>query len=200
MRVMQDRKTGRQEDREQNTPHLSADTTTHKQKMSGDDPDREAVDKEKRAHPIRTRGQHNTRHSRHSMGPPRKQKGDTTHKTGRPVTLPPFPHHATHHPLWPHPPSTTRGGAHRGYPATRTAQTHTHHPHTAAPGEDSARHDCSTLTVCTGSRGHGPHALDWAGQQQYTPPPFHIPRRMDTIHSSTPLLSLIHVHTINDQR
>nr|DAS53847.1 MAG TPA: hypothetical protein [Caudoviricetes sp.] len=42
--------------------------------------------------------------------------------------------------------------------------------------------------------------LHWAEQQQHTPPPFRTPRRMDTIHSSTHLLSLIHVHTLNEQQ
>lgn len=91
-------------------------------------------------HPIRTRG-NTTHHPRHSTGPLSKRKGDTAHKTGRPATLPPFTHHATHHPLCRptiHNSPThhqREGGAHRGYPATRTAQTHTHHPHTTAPGK-----------------------------------------------------------------
>nr|DAS34305.1 MAG TPA: hypothetical protein [Caudoviricetes sp.] len=46
------------------------------------------------------------------------------------------------------------------------------------------------------ARATPPH---WAGQQQHTPPPFHAPRRMDTVHSSTHLLLLVHVHTTDDQ-
>nr|DAK24057.1 MAG TPA: hypothetical protein [Caudoviricetes sp.] len=44
--------------------------------------------------------------------------------------------------------------------------------------------------------------LHWAGQQQHTPPPFHTPRRMDTIHSSTHLLSsFMFTHSmINDDQ
>ena len=91
-----------------------------------------------------TRGQHNNTphpaiqqsHRVNDKGDANTQKGDTTHKTGRPATQPPFPHHATHHPLC-HPTihdgpthHHDEGGARRGYPTTRTPQTHAHHPHT----------------------------------------------------------------------
>lgn len=69
-------------------------------------------------------------------------KGDTNTQTGSPATQPPFTHHATHHPLC-HPTihdgpthHHCEGGADRGYPTTRTPQTHVHHPHTAAPGKE----------------------------------------------------------------
>ena len=42
---------------------------------------------------------------------------------------------APHHPRQPHPPPR-RGGARKGYPTTRTPQTHVHHPHTAASGKE----------------------------------------------------------------
>lgn len=73
----------------------------------------------------------------------------------------------------------------------------THTPHLAG---NSARHDSSTRQHCNGMSRARDAPLHWAGQQQHTPPPFHTPRRMDTIHSSTHLLSLIHVHTTDDQR
>lgn len=149
--------------------------------------------------------QHSTHHSRHSTGPPRKRKGDSTHKTGRPTTQPPFTHHATHHPLC-HPPSTTAPPT----TTTRGEQTedtppHEHHRHTLTThtpqhlAKNSTQHDSSTRQHCNGmsrARATPPH---WAGQQQHTPPPFHTPRRMDTIHSSTHPLSLIHVHTTNER-
>nr|DAK32097.1 MAG TPA: hypothetical protein [Caudoviricetes sp.] len=101
-------------------------------------------------YPIRTRGSTTHTPPRHSTGPPRKQKGNTTHNTGRLAQQhPPFTHHATHHPLC-HPtihdgPTLhhDEGGAHRGYPTTRTTQTRTH-PHTTHPAKNSARHDSIT--------------------------------------------------------
>ena len=50
--------------------------------------------------------QHTPTTPRHSTGPPRKRKGDTTRRRGTPTPQPPFTHHATHHPRWPHPPPT----------------------------------------------------------------------------------------------
>lgn len=151
---------------------------------------------------------------RHSIGPQGKRQGGRQHADGGhrtqdgeasstaalqsschpPPTMPP------HHPQRPHPPPRRGGGAGKGYPTTRTAQTHTHHPHATHPARNSTQHDSSTRQHCNGmsrARTTPPHR---AGQQQHTPPPFHTPRRMDTIHSSTHLLSLIHVHTTDDQR
>lgn len=144
-----------------------------------------------------TRQGDNTPHTppRHSTGPPRKRKGDTAHKTGSPATQPPFTHHATHHhngtpPSATAPPSTNVRGE-----QTEDTPPHEHHRHTLTthtpqhPAMSSARHDSSTRQHCSGmSRAQAtpPH---WAGQQHRTPPPFHTPRRMDTIHSSTHLLS-----------
>lgn len=158
-------------------------------------------------------GQHSTHHTppfngttTQTGGGHRTQDGGRHHLTGRPATQPPFTHHATHHPLC-HPPSTmapptttTRGEQ------TEDTPPHEHHRHTLTTHTphtrqwNSARHDGSTRQHCGGmsrARAALPHR---AGQQQYTPPPFHTPRRMDTIHSSTHLLSLIHVHTTNEQQ
>lgn len=143
----------------------------------------------------KTGGQHTPHHPRHSTGPQGKQKGDTTHKTGRSATQPPFTHHATHHPLC-HPtihdgtpPSTTRGERTEETPPhehRRQTHTHTTPQHLAS---NSTRHDNSTRQHCNGMSRARPAPLHWAGQQQHTPPPFHTPRRMDTVHSSTHLLS-----------
>ena len=92
------------------------------------------------------------------------------------------------------------GVAHRGYPTTRTAQTHTHHPHTTHLASNSTRHNSSTRQHYNGMNRARAAPLHRAGQQQYTPPPFHTPRRMDTIHPSTHPLQLIRVHTTDDQR
>ena len=90
-------------------------------------------------------------------------RGTQTHRRGTPtfdgesVTLPPFTHHATHHhngtpPSTIAPPSTTtRGGADRGYPTTRTPQTHTHHPHTT----HLAMAQCTTRTAVLASTAMG---------------------------------------------
>lgn len=105
---------------------------------------------------------------------------------GESITLPPFPHHAT-------PPSTTaphhprRGGNGQRIPH-HTNTTDTHSPPTPHPTHlamNSTRHDSSTRQHCSGmsrARATPPHR---AGRQQHTPPPFHTPRRVDTIHSST---------------
>lgn len=154
-----------------------------------------------------TRQRGNTTHTtpRHSTGPLSKRKGRTPTLDGRVnAAAPPFHHHATHHRNGT-PPSTIapptihdEGGANRGYPTTRTPQTHTHHPHTTHPAKNSARHDSSTDEYCNGMSRARATPLHWAGQQQYTPPPFHTPRRMDTIHSSTHLLS--HCSRSHNQR
>lgn len=156
-------------------------------------------------------GDNTHRHTRHSTVPPHEQKGDAAHKTGRPATLPPFTHHATHppqrHPIIYDAPTLHRceGGADRGYPTTRTAQTRTptHTPQHLA--RNSARHDSSIRQHCNGMSRARATPLHWAGQQQHTPPPFHTPRRMDTIHSSThPLIyshSFVFTHsTIDDDQ
>ena len=87
----------------------------------------------------RTQSEHGATRSpppRHSTGPQGKQQGGHQHTDGESVTLPPFTHHATHHPRQHatiHDGPThhhCEGGAHRGYPTTRTAHTYTHHPHT----------------------------------------------------------------------
>lgn len=83
---------------------------------------------------------------------------------------------------------------------TNNTDTHsppTHHTHLA---KNSTQHDSSTLQHCSGMSRARATPLHWAGQPQHTPPPFHTPRMMDAIHSSTHLLSLIHVHTVNEQR
>ena len=131
-------------------------------------------------------------------------KGDANTQTGMPTTQPPFPHHATH----PSPRSPpfydgpthhhNEGGTDRGYPTTRTPQTHTHHPHTTHPAMNSARHDSSTRQHHSGMSRARATPLHRAGQQQHTPPPFHTPRRMDTIHSSTHPLS--HCSRSHNQR
>lgn len=116
------------------------------------------------------------------------------------LTMP--PHHPLCHPTIHDGPTHhhEEGGTYRGCPTTRTAQTHTHHPHTTHPARNGARHGSSTRQHCSGMSRARAAPLHRAGQQQHTPPPFHTPRRMDTIHSSTHLLSFIHVHTTDDQR
>ena len=114
-------------------------------------------------YPIRTWGITTHTTPRHSTRPPHKPKGDANTRTGMPVTLPPFitvpPHPAMppHHPRR-HPHHHYEGGVDEGHPTTRTPQEDTHHPHTAHPTGNSARHDSSTRQHCTGmSRARAAH-------------------------------------------
>lgn len=128
------------------------------------------------------------------------QDGGGQHSSARPsITMPPTIHNGTPPSATAPPTTNARGRIDRGYPTTRTAQTRTHHPHTTHLAMNGARYDSSTRQHCNGMSRARATPLHWAGQQ-HTPPPFHTPRRMDTIHSSTHLLSLIHVHTTNEQQ
>lgn len=139
-------------------------------------------------------------------------KGDANTQTGTPtfdgesVTLPPFPHHATHHSLY----HTTihdgptlhhdEGGVDRGYPTTRTAQTHTSHPHTTHPAKNSARHDSSTDEYCNEmSRAR---ATPRTGQDSSSTPHRHSTHRRGWTPSTHPLIHshTVHVHTTNEQQ
>lgn len=77
---------------------------------------------------------------------PAIQRDHHTNRRGTPQTrreassTPALPYHATLPSTMAPPSTTTRGGVNRGYPTTRTAQTHTHHPHTTHPARNSARH------------------------------------------------------------
>lgn len=135
----------------------------------------------------------------HGRGTPRTRRGGQQHC--RPsLTMPPTIRYATRPSTMAPPTIHDEGGADRGYPTTRTPQTHTPPPTPQYLAGNSAQHDSSTRQHCNGMSRARATPLHWAGQQQHTPPPFHTPRRMDTIHSFTHLLSLIHVHTTDDQR
>ena len=137
-------------------------------------------------------------HHANRRGTPHTRRGGQQHS--RPSSpCHPTIRYATHHPTIAPPTTTTRGGMDTGHPTAQRPQRDTH-PHTTHPARNSARHDSSTRQHCSGMSRARAAPLHRAGQQQYTPPPFPTPRRMDTIHSSTHLLSLIHVHTTNDQR
>ena len=100
-------------------------------------------------YPIRTRD--NTQPTpRHSMRPPRTQDGGHQHADGghrtqdrgghqhsRPsLTMPPTIRYATPPSTTAPPTTTTRGGAHRGYPTTRTPHTRTPHTTHHTPGKE----------------------------------------------------------------
>ena len=148
------------------------------------------------ARPNPKTGHHSTYHPRHSIGPQGKRQGGRQHTDGDvdirrgvsnaaalhspchpPSAMPP------HHPRWPHPPPRQGGGADRGYPTTQTPQTHTHTPHT----RQGTVHDMTAILASTamGRAGHEPHHRTGQDSNSTPPPPFHTPRRMDTIHSST---------------
>ena len=101
-------------------------------------------------------GQHTHTPTAIQQGHRVNDKGDADTQTGTPtfdgesVTQPPFTHHATHHPPC-HPTihegptlHQREGGADRGYPTTRTAQTHTRTRTPQHLARNSARHDSST--------------------------------------------------------
>ena len=202
------------------TPHRTSPPTTNTatQDKRGTRTMREEQTMRRRAgqckmpDPIQRRGHRTHHHIRHSIGPQGKRQGGRQHADGdtdiqRGVSNTAALHSPCHPPPQRHPtihdgPTLhhDEGGARRGYPTTRTAQTYTHHPHATRLAVNSARHDSSTRQHCSGMSGARATSLHRAGQQQHTSPPFHTPRRMDTIHSSTRLLSLVHVHTVSDQR
>ena len=107
------------------------------------------------ARPTPNTGHHNTHHSRHSTGPPHKQKGTPTfngrvtidtpalHSPGHPTSsCHPTIHDGT-------PSTTTRGRCGRRIPH-RTNTTDRHTPPHHRPTGNSARHDCSASEYCAG--------------------------------------------------
>ena len=151
-------------------------------------------------------------HRANKRGTPAHRRGTPAHRRGvhqhcRPSpTMPPTTTDTPALPRWPHPPPR-RGGSRQRIPHRTTAQTHTHHPHTTAPGNERYTTRTAVLaSTAMGRAGHEPHHC--TGQDTSTPPPFHTPRRMDTIHSSThPLIThsrshnqrTIMINMINDQ-
>lgn len=146
--------------------------------------------------PIRRQGITTHTTPRHSIGPQVNDKRDApTHRRGTPT----FDGEASstaalHSPC--HPPSTTaphhprRGGEQTEDTPPHEQHRHAHPRHTAALGEEQCTTRTAVLTTyCSGMSRARAIPLQWARQQQHTPPPFHTPRRMDTIHSSTHLLS-----------
>lgn len=160
----------------------------------------------KRTGTTQTRGQHNitpsppfNRTTTQTEGGHHTQDGETSNTADLhspyhpPSAMPP------HHPRWPHPPPR------RGGERTEDTPPHEHHRHTPTTHTPHTRqgavHDMTAVLASTamGRVGHEPHHC--TGQDSSsTPPPFHTPRRMDTIHSPTHLLLLIRVHTLNEQQ
>ena len=160
--------------------------------------------------PRRRRGQHKTRgnntahttpaiqqdHHANGRGTARTRRGGQQHS--RPsLTMPPTIRYGTPPSTTAPPTTTTRGEQ------TEDTPPHEHHRHTLTThtpqhlAKNSTQHDSSTRQHCNGmsrARATPPHR---AGQQ-HTPPPFHTPRRMDTIHSSTHPLS--HCSRSHNQR
>ena len=180
------------------------DTALNQQCCDSEHKDREH--REENGDNTRQGGQHNTRTpppfnrttTQTKGGTPHTRRGGQQHS--RPsLTMP--PHHPPCHPTIHDGPTLhhDEGGADRGYPTTRTAHRDTHPHHATHLARNSARHDSSTCQHCSGMSGARATPPHRAGQQQHTPPPFHTPRRMDTIHPSTHLLSLIHVRTTNER-
>ena len=137
-------------------------------------------------------------HHTNGRGTPHTRRGRQQHS--RPsLTMPPTIRYATH-PSAMAPPSTTVRGE-----RTEDTPPHEHHRHTLTthtpPTWQRTVHDTTAALMSTAAGWAGTGHTHWAGANQHsTPPPFHTPRRMDTIHSPTHPLSLIHVHTTDDQR
>ena len=130
--------------------------------------------------------------------------GDTNTKTGRPMTLPPFYRHATHHPSC-HPTIHNapthhhdEGVADIGYPTTQRPQEDTHYPHTTHPARNSAQHDSSTRQHCNGMSRARATSLHQAAQQ-HTPPPFHTPHTEEDGHHPLIHSHTVHIHTTNER-
>lgn len=182
----------------------------HKRRRGGKKERRRQCKKGKSNAKGRTQSEHgdNTQHT-----PPAIQRDHHTNRKGAPctrrggrqhsrpsLTMPPTIRYATP-PSTTAPPTANVRGEH-----TEDTPPHEHHRHTPTTRTPRTRqgavHDtnCSTRQHCNGMSRARAAPLHRAGQQQHAPPPFHTPRRMDAIHSSTHPLSLIHVHTLNDQR
>lgn len=151
-------------------------------------------------------GQHSTHRLRHSTRPQGERQGGRQHTDGdadirRGVNNTAALHSPCHPPSTTAPPSTNVRGEHveDTPPHEERGETLTH---TTAPDPigNSARHDSSTRQHCSGMSRARVAPLHWTGRQQHTPPPFHTPRKRDTIHSSTHPLSLTRVHTTNEQQ
>lgn len=198
-------------------PHLALHhATTHKTEEErdntrGDRTTRKRQEQREGEDPIRTRGQHTTHHPRHSTGPQdKRQGGRQTHRRGTPtfdgesVTLPPFPHHATHHRNGTPPstmalPSTTTRGE-----RTEDTPPHEHHRHTLTPQHSTWQGTVRDMTAVLASTAVG-RVGQWlhhrTGQDSSSTHHRHsahrTPRRMGTIHSSP---HTVHVHATNDQQ
>ena len=162
--------------------------------MRGEQSNTRIGDAVKRAGTTQGKGQHNSTPLPPFNTAATQTEGGRQHADGRDSTTAPALHHyATHHPLC-HPPfhngpthHRDEGGAHRGYPTTRTAQTNTHHPHTTHLARNSTRHDSSTRQHCSGTSRARATPLHWAGQQQH---PTAIPHTEENGHHP-----LIHSHS-----
>ena len=128
---------------------------------------------------------------------------EISNTTALPSLCHPPPQHTPHHPQWPHPPPR-RGEDGQRIPHHTTSEGRYSPPRTVRdPTRNSTRHDCAVLAVCTESRWHRPHTLDWG--RPVAAPPTAIPhgtqpRRMDTIHSSTLTLFTFTQPTINNDQ
>ena len=151
--------------------------------------------------PIQRRGITTHTTPRYSIGPQGKRQGGRQHTDGESVTQPPFIRHATHHhngPTHHH----CEGGADRGYPTTRTPQTHTHHPHCST--WQGTVHDMTAVLASTavGRVGHEPHHC--TGQDGSSTPTASPHTEEDghhpPIHSSTLTLFTFTHSTINDDQ
>lgn len=165
------------------------------------------------ARPNPNTGQHSTHHTRHSIGPQGERQGGRQHTDGGHHTQDGEASNTAALPSPCHPPSAMpptihdSPTLHRDEEGEQTEDTppheqhrHTLTTHTPHTWQRTVRDMTAVLaSTAVGRVGARATPLHWAAQQQHTPPPFHTPRRMDTIHSSTHLLSLIHVHTTNER-
>ena len=120
---------------EQHTPpHFLTHNKHHiTQREKGDWTIRKGVGQRKMPDPIRRQGITTHTTPRHSIRPQDKRQGGHQHTDGGHQHTAAL--HSPCHPTIHNGPTlhNDEGGTDRGYPTTRTAQTHTHHTHTTRP-------------------------------------------------------------------
>lgn len=161
-----------------------------------------------------SRGQHTQHHTppfnkttmRTRRGTPTHRQGTPTHD-GESITLPPFIHHATHHPLC-HPAildDPTHHHSEGGGERTEDTPPHEHHRHTLTTHTPHTRQgtlcDMTAVLASTamGRVGHEPH--HHTGQHSSSTHHRHSTHREGWTPSTHPLIysHTVHVHTTNER-
>ena len=180
------RKTGRQEDKEENVPLTPPPPPFHNPTTQYDKTRHGAHYHHTPQHnSVQTAGTTHPHTPRPSTRPPyQQQTGDTNRRQGHSTADRGHQRHCCpHHTM---PPTTTthtppvtmatpsrwmRGRTNRGYPTTQRPQTDTHPHHTTHHGNKTVHDTTTALTVCTG-QARARATPQTGANQQHTPPPF----------------------------